>query len=167
MACDNKEVVRLLLEKGFVLCLFVIGTFVLCFFNISLTRVDPGVKDGNDRSLTEIAIEKDSMDVVDLLWEAVQKEVPEKVRLQQLASVIYKEDGEEAKKKFHALLKFLSPELVSLRNLFLLTAVQVTSTSVAGRHDCGNLLQHAVLRRRPEIVRLLMEHGFGWKISST
>ena len=167
MACDNKEVVRLLLEKGFVLCLFVIGTFVLCFFNISLTRVDPGVKDGNDRSLTEIAIEKDSMDVVDFLWEALQKEVPEKVRLQQLASVIYKEDGEEAKKKFHALLKFLSPELVSLRNLFLLTAVQVTSTSVAGRHDCGNLLQHAVLRRRPEIVRLLMEHGFGRKISST
>ena len=83
-------------------------------------RVDPGVKDGNDRSLTEIAIEKDSMDVVDLLWEAVQKEVPEKVRLQQLASVIYKEDGEEANKKFHALLKSLSPELVSLRNLFLL-----------------------------------------------
>ena len=136
-------------------------------FNISLTRVDPRVKDGNDRSLTEIAIEKDSMDVVDLLWEAVQKEVPEKVRLQQLASVIYKEDGEEAKKKFHALLKSLSPEFVSSRNLFLLTAVQVTSTSVAGRHDGGNLLQHAVLRRRPEIVRLLMEHGFGRKISST
>ena len=107
------------------------------------------------------------MDVVDLLWEAVQKEVPEKVRLQQLASVIYKEDGEEAKKKFRALLKSLSPELVSLIILFLLTAVQVTSTSVAGRHDGGNLLQHAVLRRRPEIVRLLIEHGFGQKISST
>ena len=136
-------------------------------FNIFLTRVDPRVKDGNDRSLTEIAIEKDSMDVVDLLWEAVQKEVPEKVRLQQLASVIYKEDGEEAKKKFRALLKSLSPELVSLRNLFLLTAVQVTSTSVAGRHDGGNLLQHAVLRRRPEFVRLLMEHGFGRKLSSS
>ena len=167
MACDNKEVVRLLLEKGFVLCLFVIGTFVLCFFNISLTRVDPGVKDGNDRSLTEIAIEKDSMDVVDLLWEALQKEVPEKVRLQQLASVIYKEGGEETKKKFHALLKFLSPELVSLIILSLLRVVQVTSTSVAGRHDGGNLLQHAVLCRRPEIVRLLMEHGFGRKISSS
>ena len=136
-------------------------------FNISLTRVDPRVKDGNDRSLTEIAIEKDSMDVVDLLWEAVQKEVPEKVRLQQLASVIYKEDGEEAKKKFHALLKSLSPELVSSRSLFLLRVVQVTSTSVAGRHDGGNLLQHAVLRRRPEIVRLLIEHGFGQKISNT
>ena len=136
-------------------------------FTISLTRVDPRVKDGNDRSLTEIAIEKDSMDVVDLLWEAVQKEVPEKVRLQQLASVIYKEDGEEARKKFRALLKSLSPELVSLKNLFLPRVVQVTSTSVAGRHDGGNLLQHAVLRRRPEIVRLLIEHGFGQKISST
>ena len=136
-------------------------------FKISLPRVDPRVIDGNDRSLTEIAIEKDSMDVVDLLWEAVQKEVPEKVRLQQLASVIYKEDGEEAKKKFRAFLKSLSPELVSLRSLFLLRVVQVTSTSVAGRHDGGNLLQHAVLRRRPEIVRLLMEHGFGRKISST
>ena len=128
---------------------------------MSLPRVDPRVIDGNDKSLTEIAIEKDSMDVVELLWEAVQKEVPEKVRLQQLASVIYKEDGEEAKKKFLALLKSLSPELVSLKNLFLLRVVQVTSTSMAGRHDCGNLLQHAVLRRRPEIVRLLMEHGFG------
>ena len=128
---------------------------------MSLPRVDPRVIDGNDKSLTEIAIEKDSMYVVELLWEAVQKEVPEKVRLQQLASVIYKEDGEEAKKKFLALLKSLSPELVSLKNLFLLRVVQVTSTSMAGRHDCGNLLQHAVLRRRPEIVRLLMEHGFG------
>ena len=83
-------------------------------FKISLPRVDPRVIDGNDRSLTEIAIEKDSMDVVDLLWEAVRKEVPEIVRLQQLASVIYTEDGEEAKKKFHALLKSLSPEFVSL-----------------------------------------------------
>ena len=136
-------------------------------FKISLPRVDPRVIDGNDRSLTEIAIEKDSMDVVDFLWEALQKEVPEKVRLQQLASVIYKEDGEEAKKKFRALLKFLSPELVSLRSLFLFRLVQVTSTSVAGRNDGGNLLQHAVLRRRPEIVRLLMEHGFGRKISSS
>ena len=134
---------------------------------MSLPRVDPRVIDGNDKSLTEIAIEKDSMDVVDLLWEAVQKEVPEKVRLQQLASVIYKEDGEEAKKKFHVFLKSLSPELVSSRSLFLHKVVQVTSTSVAGRNDGGNLLQHAVLRRRPEIVRLLMEHGFVQKISST
>ena len=133
-------------------------------FNISLTRVDPRVKDGNERSLTEIAIEKDSMDVVDLLWEAIEEEVPEKVRLQQLASLIYKEDGEEAQKKFHALLKSLSPELVSSRNFFLPRVDQVTSTSVAGRHGGGNLLQHAVLRRRPEIVRLLMEHGFGQKI---
>ena len=52
------------------------------------------------------------MDVVDLLWGALQEEVPEKVRVQQLSRAMFKNDLEEGKRKFTELLSSLSAELV-------------------------------------------------------
>ena len=60
----------------------------------------------------DIATEKESMEVVDLLWEAIGEEIPEKVKLLQLSRAMYKEDREEAKKKFKELLRSFTPELV-------------------------------------------------------
>ena len=60
----------------------------------------------------DIATEKESMEVVDLLWEAIGEEIPDKVKLLQLSRAMYKEDREEAKKKFKDLLRSLTPELV-------------------------------------------------------
>ncbi len=60
----------------------------------------------------DIASEKESMEVVELLWEAIGEEIPDKEKLQQLSKAMYKEDTEEAKKKFSELLRSLTPELV-------------------------------------------------------
>ena len=54
------------------------------------------------------------MEVVDVLWEALGEEVPEKVRLQQLSRAMYKEDKEEGRKRFREFLNYLTPELVRL-----------------------------------------------------
>ena len=62
--------------------------------------------------MTKIAVENDSMEVVDVLWEALGEEVPEEVRLRQLSRAMYKEDKEAAKKRFSEILGFLTPELV-------------------------------------------------------
>ena len=56
----------------------------------------------------DIASEKDSMEVVELLWEAIGEEIPDKVKLQQLSKAMYNED----RKKFSELLTCLTPELV-------------------------------------------------------
>ena len=60
-----------------------------------------------------------SVEVVELLWEAIGEEIPDKVKLQQLSKAMYKEDTEEAKKKFSELLRSLSPELVRFLNSLL------------------------------------------------
>ena len=60
----------------------------------------------------DIATENESMEVVELLWEAIGEEIPEKVKLQQLSKAMYKKDIEEGKKKFSELLRSMSPELV-------------------------------------------------------
>ena len=60
----------------------------------------------------DIAIEKGSMKVVELLLEAIGEEIPVKVKLQQLSKAMYIEDTDEAKKKFNELLRSLTPELV-------------------------------------------------------
>merc|ERR1719474_2090487 len=78
---DNKGIVSLLLETG----------------------VDPRAEIDNERSLTKIAVENESMEVVDVLWEAPGEEVPKEVRLRQLSRAMYKEDKEEAKKRFSEL----------------------------------------------------------------
>ena len=62
----------------------------------------------------DIATENESTEVVELLCEAIGEEIPEKVKLQQLSKAMYKEDTEEAKKKFTELLSSLTPELVRL-----------------------------------------------------
>ena len=67
--------------------------------------------------MTKIAVENDSMEVVDVLWEALGEEVPEEVRLRQLSRAMYKEDKEEAKKRFSELLGFLTPELVRVMKM--------------------------------------------------
>ena len=56
------------------------------------------------------------MEVVDVLWEALGEEVPEKVRVQQLSRAMYKEDKEEGKKRFRELLNYLTPEMVRFFN---------------------------------------------------
>ena len=76
--------------------------------------MDPKATIDKKRSLTKIAVENDSMEVVDVLWEALGEEVPEKVRLQQLSRAMYKEDKEEGKKRFRKLLNYLTPEMVRL-----------------------------------------------------
>ena len=60
----------------------------------------------------DIATENESMEVVELLWEAIGEEIPDKVKLQQLSKAMYKEDTVEAKKRFSELLRSLTPELV-------------------------------------------------------
>ena len=75
-------------------------------------RVDPKATGEDSRLATEIAVENNSMDVVDLLWGALQEEVPEKVRVQQLSRAMFKKDLEEGKRKFTELLSSLSSELV-------------------------------------------------------
>ena len=60
----------------------------------------------------DIATEKESMEVVELLWEAIGEEIPDKVKLQQLSKEMYKGDIDEAMKKFNELLNSLTPELV-------------------------------------------------------
>ena len=57
------------------------------------------------------------MEVVDVLWEALGEEVPEKVRLQQLSRAMYKEDKEEGRKRFTELLGHLTPEKVRVFTL--------------------------------------------------
>ena len=74
--------------------------------------MDPKATIDNERSLTKIAVENDSIEVVDVLWEALGEEVPEKVRLQQLSRAMYKEDKEEGRKRFRELLSYLPPEMV-------------------------------------------------------
>ena len=68
----------------------------------------------------DIVTENESMEVVELLWEAIGEEIPEKVKLLQLSKAMYKEDTEEAKKKFTELLSSLTPELVRLKLLIRL-----------------------------------------------
>ena len=60
----------------------------------------------------DIAIEKGSMKVVELLSEAIAEEIPDKVKLQQLSKAMYIEDTDEATKRFSELLRSLTPELV-------------------------------------------------------
>ena len=78
----------------------------------------------------DIATEKESIEVVDLLWEAIGEEIPDKVKLLQLSRAMYKEDREEAKKKFKELLRSLTPELVRSRRLLGLDLIVGQETSL-------------------------------------
>ena len=78
----------------------------------------------------DIATEKESMEVVELLWEAIGEEIPDKVKLLQLSRAMYKEDTEEAKKKFKELLRSLTPELVRSRRLLGLDLIVGQETSL-------------------------------------
>merc|ERR1719209_1183552 len=127
-AHDNKGAVRLLLEKG----------------------VDPKATGNYGKTAMDIATEKESMEVVDLLWEAIGEEIPDKVKLLQLSRAMYKEDTEEAKKKFKELLRSLTPELVS--------------TTAVNRY--GSVLQDAVLEGKTDFVRLLLEYGVDAKVAT-
>merc|ERR1719239_525064 len=127
-AHDNKGAVRLLLEKG----------------------VDPKATGNYGKTAMDIATEKGSMEVVDLLWEAIGEEIPDKIKLLQLSRAMYKEDTEEAKKRFKGLLKSLTPELVST------TAV----------NQYGSVLQDAVIEDKIDFVRLLLEYGVNPKVAT-
>merc|ERR1719239_2132298 len=127
-AHDNKGAVRLLLEKG----------------------VEPKATGNYGKTAMDIATEKESMEVVDLLWEAIGEEIPDKVKLLKLSRAMYKEDTEEAKKKFKELLRSLTPELVST------TAV----------NQYGSVLQDAVLNGSTDFVRLLLEYGVDAKLAT-
>ena len=106
-AHDNKGAVRLLLEKGFVLY----SNPDLGIIEATI-RVDPKETGNKGRTAMDIATERGSMEVVELLWEAIGEEIPDKVKLLQLSRAMYKDDKEEAKAKFKELLITLTPELV-------------------------------------------------------
>jgi len=127
-AHDNKGAVLRLLEKG----------------------VDPKATGNKGRTAMDIATEKESMEVVELLWDAIGEEIPDKVKLLQLSRAMYKEDREEAKKKFKELLKSLTPELVS--------------TTAVNRY--GSVLQDAVIEGKTDFVRLLLECGVDAKVAT-
>ena len=97
-----------------------------------IVRVDPRAEVDNERSLSKIAVENDSMEVVDVLWEALGEEVPEEVRLRQLSRAMYKEDKEEAKKRFSELLGFLTPELVRFMKIIFLFILAVSRLPTQG-----------------------------------
>ena len=111
MARDNKGAVQLLLKKGFVSTGRV---FFKELYKPHTYRADPTATGEDHRPAKKIAVENDSMDVVDVLWEALGEEVPEKVRLQQLSRAMYKEDKEEGRKRFRELLNYLTPDMVRL-----------------------------------------------------
>ena len=108
----------------------------------------------------DIATEKESIEVVDLLWEAIGEEIPDKVKLLQLSRAMYKEDKEEAKKKFKELLRSLTPELVRFFLVGFFTRdtglFQVSTTAV---NQYGSVLQDAVIEGKSDFVRLLLEYG--------
>ena len=112
-------------------------------------------------SLTKIAVENDSMEVVDVLWEALGEEVPEKVRLQQLSRAMYKEDKEEGRKRFRELLSYLTPDMVRFLNrnqsFNEFVIIQVATTPV---NRYGSVMQDAVVEGKTEFVSLLLEHGY-------
>ena len=108
----------------------------------------------------DIATEKESMEVVDLLWEAIGEEIPDKVKLLKLSRAMYKDDTEEEKKKFKELLRSLTPELVRFSLVGFFTGdfgfFQVSTTAV---NRYGSVLQDAVLEGKTDFVRLLLEYG--------
>ena len=114
----------------------------------------------------DIATEKESMEVVDLLWEAIGEEIPDKVKLLQLSRAMYKDDREEGKKRFKELLRSLTPELVRFSNDGFFTGnfgfFQV-STTAPNRY--GSVLQDAVIEGKSDFVRLLLEYGWGFENS--
>ena len=125
--------------------------------------MDPKATIDKKRSLTKIAVENDSMEVVDVLWEALGEEVPEKVRLQQLSRAMYKEDKEEGRKRFRELLSYLTPDMVRFLNRnqsfneFVIIQLQVATTPV---NRYGSVMQDAVVEGKTEFVNLLLEHGY-------
>ena len=123
--------------------------------------MDPRAIIDNERSLTRIAVENDSMEVVDVLWEALGEEVPEKVRLQQLSRAMYKEDKEEGMKRFTELLSYLTPEMVRFfiqnQSFYEFVIIQVATTPV---NRYGSVMQDAVVEGKTEFVNLLLEHGY-------
>ena len=124
-------------------------------------RADPTATGDDHRPAKIIAVENDSMEVVDVLWEALGEEVPEKVRLQQLSRAMYKEDKEEGRKRFRELLSYLTPDMVRFLNrnqsFNEFVIIQVTATPV---NRYGSVLQDAVVEGKTEFVRLLLKHGY-------
>ena len=111
--------------------------------------------------MTKIAVENDSIEVVDVLWKALGEEVPEEVRLRQLSRAMYKEDKEEAKKRFSELLGFLTPELVRFmkKKFFLFIHSCFSQVANTGINSWGSVLQDAVFEGKTDFVRLLLVHG--------
>ena len=152
---DNVNAMNLLLIKGFVL---EFGSHDFSELQPYI-RVDAKATGEDNRLATEIAVESNSMEVVDLLWEALEEEVPEKVRVQQLSRAMFKKDLEEGKRKFTGLLSSLSAELVRLcykNNFSSLSFFQVTCTAVNGSRT---VLTEAVLGDKIDFVRGLLDHG--------
>ena len=77
-------------------------------------RVDPKAKNNEEQTATEIAMDCNSMGVVEILWQAIGEEIPDVVKLQQMSKEMYKEDTDKAMKKFSELLNSLTPELVRI-----------------------------------------------------
>ena len=112
MAADNKGAVSLLLEKGFDECFHFKSLQEKILF-----RVDPKAKNNEEQTATEIAMDCNSMGVVEILWQAIGEEIPDVVKLQQMSKEMYNyDDGDDAKNNFKQLLRSVSPELVRIFN---------------------------------------------------
>ena len=102
MAADNKGVVSLLLEKGFD------GCFHFKSLQEEIFRVDPRAVNNEDQTATEIAVDCNSMGVVEILWQAIGEEIPDVVKLQQMSKQMYNyDDGDNSKNKFKLLMIIL------------------------------------------------------------
>ena len=78
----------------------------------------------------DIAKENESLEVVEFLMEVDGKEIPDKVKLQQLSKAMYSEDT----KKFSELLTSLTPELVIFcQNIYVLWPYWILSGE---HHSC-------------------------------
>ena len=64
-----------------------------------------------------LIMNKGYAEIASLPFKAIGEEVPDKVKLQQLSTAMYKEDKEEGKREFSELLSSLTPEYVSFCNL--------------------------------------------------
>jgi ankyrin repeat protein len=112
----DKEAVQLLLQHG----------------------VDLKETSDEERTSMKLAAENYNDDIVEILRDAIGGEIPDDIKMLQLAKAMQQND----KEKFSELLGSLSPELVS-------------STGI---DENGSVLQYAVLRS-PDFIRPLLEHG--------
>ena len=83
---------------------------VLVTFFLHLLKIQYFTKEIEYQQASDI---KTTPKYEEIFWQAIEEEVPDDVKLQQLSKAMYQDEKEKAKNKFCELLSSLSPELVS------------------------------------------------------